>query len=76
MSKRFHESKGQESRDSGMMPSGSGSFANMPQETVMRAYPTIDNGMPENLNDSISGIDNQIKSDNSKKHAHIQPEKI
>lgn len=83
MAKRFHGSyagkedrRRQEERDGSMMPSGSGSFANMPTELVMREYPKAYDGMPENLDDSIRGIDSQIKSDNSKKMAHIQPEKI
>lgn len=82
MAKRFHGSyegksgrDAQEASDGSMIPSGQGSFANMPQNVVMREYPKAYDGMPENLDDTIRGIDKQIKQDNSKKYAHLQPEK-
>ena len=83
MAKRFHESyagsdmrRSQENADGGMIPSGSGSFSNMPQTLVMREYPKVGGWNPENINDSISGIDSQMGKDNSKKWSQIQKEKI
>lgn len=65
----------QEASDAAMIGSGVG-YANMPQEVVVKLYPKSPNGMPEKLNDTMSGIDAQIRADNSKKQAHIQKEKI
>lgn len=71
MAKRFY---GSESEGESMMPSGSGALANMPQNVVMREYPKPYDGMPEDLDDSIRGIDNKIKAANSKKRANMKPE--
>ena len=54
--------RAQESQDSGMIPSSRG-IANMPQTVVYRAYPTQFYNMPEGLNDTMSGIDRQVKDD-------------
>lgn len=51
-----------ESRDAGMVPSGGG-IANMPQSVVYREYPKTPYNMPEGLNDTMSGIDRQIRDD-------------
>jgi len=66
--------RSQEAADSAMMGSARG-FANMPQEVIMKTYPTSPAGMPENLDDTMKGIDSQMKKDNSKKMSHIQREK-
>lgn len=83
MAKRFYgayegreQKNAQESTDGAMMPSGIGSYANMPESLVMREYPRPYDGMPENIDDSIRGIDGQIKKDNMKKRANLQPEKV
>lgn len=33
------------------------SFANMPQETVMRAYPKVGSGLNYDIDDTIVGVD-------------------
>ena len=84
MAKRFHGSyegvddrRAQEAADSSMIPSGQGSFANMPQEVVMRLYPGAEGYLAEGLNDKISGIDNQINTlDKGKMRAHLAPKKV
>lgn len=83
MAKRFHGSYegkdarvAQESSDGAMMPSGIGSYANLPQELVMREYPKVGGYSPEGLDDSIRGIDGQVSDDNSKKHSHLKPKKV
>ncbi len=83
MSKRFYGSyegkagrEAQEASDGGMIPSGQGSFANMPTTLVMREWGKTQVGMPENINDGMSGIDSQIGADNSKKNAHMLPKKV
>jgi len=52
----------QEKNDAGMLPRDRG-VANMPQTMVMRPWPTSGYNMPEGLDDRISGIDRQVKSD-------------
>jgi hypothetical protein len=84
MPKRFHgsyesrdEVRAQEHADSSMIPSGAGSFANMPTETVMRLYPGREYAMPENLNDKMSGIDHQENTlDKGKMRSHLDPKKV
>jgi len=83
MAKRFYSEgsyegkdgvRKQEAADSAMMGSARG-HANMPQEVIMKYYPSKSGGMPENLDDTMKGIDLQMKQDNAKKNSHIQPEK-
>jgi len=83
MAKRYHGSyegksgrEAQEASDGGMMPSGQGSFANMPQQVVMKEWSKTQVGMPESLNDGITGIDGQVGADNSKKHSGMSPKKV
>ena len=67
MAKKFHAGidarREQESKDSSMI-SGKGSFANMPQEVIMKDWSTPNHYLPENLNDKASGIDAQKSLDN------------
>lgn len=58
--------RAQERMDSGMI-GGGGGFANMPQNVIHRAWPKVGYNMPEGLNDTISGIDRQMKADNKGK---------
>lgn len=83
MAKRFHESyagvdsrRAQEHHDGEMIGNASGAHANMPTEVVMKNYSDRNSWMPENLNDGGSGIDAQIKLDNSKKNAKLNPKKV
>ena len=54
--------RAQEKSDAGMI-SGSRGIANMPQGVVYKQWPTAPYGAPEGLNDTISGIDRQMKDD-------------
>jgi len=71
MAKRYYDSVS----GSEMISSTNSGFANMPKEVVFKEYPKNDGFLKENLNDGMSGIDNQIKKDNSKKNSNLQPEK-
>lgn len=83
MAKRFYSEGKYEGKDNvraqekadGAMMGGARGFANMPQEVIFRTYPTTPSGMPEKLDDTISGIDTQMKQDNSKKMKTLQREK-
>lgn len=72
MAKKFYgsyegidERRRQEASDAAMMGSARG-HANMPQEVIMKDYPKVGSSMPENLDDTMKGIDKQIKADSSK----------
>lgn len=84
MAKRFYDGsyagedarRSQEASDSSMIPSGTGSFANMPQEVVFKTYPGVGYEMPENLNDKLSGVDAQMSFDVGKRKSHFAPKKV
>jgi len=62
--KRYYDKK-MEKSDAGMI-GGSVGLANMPQDVVMKPYPKDGEYMNEGLNDGLSGIDKQKKSEVSK----------
>jgi len=55
-----------ERQDAGMIPGDRG-IAMMPQSVVYREYPKQYYNMPEGLNDTITGIDRQVKDDMRRK---------
>jgi len=64
-----------EERDSNMIP-GSRGIAMMPQQLVYREYPkTVYNGF-EGLNDTMKGIDVQMRDDLKQKKKDRYPEKF
>ena len=80
MAKKFHGSyegldnrRAQEASDASMI--GKGGHANMPQEVIQKIYPKTPSDMPEKIDDTMKGIDSQIKADNSKKKSHMNKEK-
>ncbi len=73
---KMHESKGMKKRmgdykdsdmmyhkDSGMISEDHSSFANLPQNVMMKEYPRFMYGLDPYLNDTSSGIDDQIYDD-------------
>lgn len=64
MAKKRYYDKAMESRDGAMIGTSTGQ-ANMPQNVIMKNYPKGAGYMPEDLNDGLSGIDNQMSSDHS-----------
>ena len=81
MAKRYHgsyegmaDTRAQEKDDAAMI--GNSGFAGMPGEVVWKTYKRTPTDMPENLDDTMKGIDKQIGSDNAKKNQHIQKEKV
>lgn len=68
------ERRRQEASDAAMIGEARG-HANMPEEVIQKIYPKQPGGMPENLDDTMKGIDKQISADNAKKNAHMQKEK-
>lgn len=66
----------QEMRDAGMISEDHSAIANMPQNVMMKAYPKEGGYLPENLDDTLSGVDRQMSKDNSKKMSHLDPKKV
>lgn len=86
MAKRHHHNDGhyegisgrrtQEMQDAGMIRENPAAIANMPQEVMIKPWPSAGSYMPENLDDTIRGINKQIGMDDSKRSAHMVPKKV
>lgn len=66
----------QEMEDAGMIKEDRGAIANLPQEVMMKPYPKGYSYMPEDLDDTIRGVDHQIGLDDSKRREHFMPKKV
>jgi hypothetical protein len=64
-----------EYRDSAMISEDHNAIANMPQGVIMRYWPAPDYEQMPGLNDTIAGIDHQIKDDTRKHKRERFPEK-
>lgn len=66
----------QEREDGSMISEDHSAIANLPQGVIMKEYQRAGGYMPENLNDTITGIDRQKNMDNSKRKEHFMPKKV
>lgn len=66
----------QEMQDGGMLSEDRGAIANMPQSIIMKAYPKSYGYLPEDLDDTIRGVDGQIEMDDRKRKEHFHPKKV
>lgn len=66
----------QEMMDAGMIHEDHAAVANLPQNVKMSYYPKDANFLPENLDDTIMGVDRQLDYDNGKKLGYIYPKKV
>lgn len=66
----------QEMRDAGMIHEDHSAVANLPQHVEYRPYPKPRDYMPEDIDDTIHGIDRQISYDNGKRKEHFYPKKV
>ena len=57
----------QEMQDGGMISEDHSAIANMPQNVMMKPYPKEGNYMPEDLDDTIRGVDRQESADDRKR---------
>lgn len=48
-------------------------MANLPQQVMIKAYPKIHGYTPENLDDTVRGVDEQMDGDNRAKMKHFKP---
>jgi len=65
----------QEMRDAGMIHENHAAIANLPQEVMIKPWPDGGSYMPEKLDDSIRGVNEQISADDSKRMQHLKPHK-
>lgn len=68
--------RSQEAQDASMIRENHGAIANLPQEVMMKPWPSSGSYMPENLDDTISGVNRQIALDDSKRSKHNVPKKV
>lgn len=66
----------QEAQDGGMLSEDRSAVANMPQNIIMRSYPKNGSYMPEDLDDTIRGVDGQMDMDERKRNQHMKPKKV
>lgn len=66
----------QEMHDAGMIREDHSAIANLPQGVVMRPYEKNYGYLPEVLDDTIRGIDDQIRADDSGRSRHFKPKKV
>lgn len=83
MAKRHHSHhqgadprRHQEMMDAGMINEDHSAIANMPQGVMMKPYPKDSNYIPEDIDDTIRGIDRQEGEDHSKTMRHLKPRKV
>lgn len=85
MAKRHHASgsyegmagrRTQEMQDAGMIREDHSAIANMPQNVMIKPYPKTGPYMPENLDDTIRGVDKQMDMDDNKRRQHNVPKKV
>ena len=83
MAKRYHEGyyegpesrRKQEMQDGGMIHEDHAQIANMPQVVMMKPYPKTGPYMPEDIDDTIRGVDKQMDMDDSKRRKTMSPHK-
>lgn len=84
MAKRFHDGqyagvdarRRLEAQDGAMLNEDHSAIANMPQEVKMHAWPDSYTYLPEDLDDTITGINRQVGLDGSQMHKHLKPKKV
>lgn len=71
----YNKARRLEAQDASMIREDHSAPANLPQERVLKYYPSpagMDNGW---LNDTLSGVDKQIKADADKRNSQFKPHK-
>lgn len=84
MAKRYHGSQGAysgaenrreiESKDFHMISEDKSAIANLPQNVMIKAYPNPDDYARYDLNDTIMGVDHQMREDSKRKKKGPYPE--
>lgn len=66
----------QESEDGAMISKDMNAVANMPQNVKQVMYPQPDDYLPETIDDTIRGIDEQMRADNEGRRKNFKPKKF
>jgi len=66
----------QELEDAGMIHEDHRAIANLPQEVMIKPYPRTGPYLPEGLDDTIKGVDDQMDYDDKQRRAHFYPKKV
>lgn len=66
----------QEMQDAGMIRENPSAIANLPQEVMIRPYPKTGPYLPEGIDDTIRGVDDQMDYDDSQRRSHFYPKKV
>jgi len=65
----------EEMEDGGMIRDDYAAIANLPQQVMIKPYPKTGPYMPEVLDDTLRGIDEQMDADDSQRRKHFKPHK-
>lgn len=81
MAKRYHNSgpqtyNAERHEDAEMIREARSEVANLPQEVMMKTYSSPFTYLPEDYDDTMGGIDQQIRADQGKRGAHFSPRKV
>lgn len=63
-------------QDGGMIESDFSAVANLPQNVMMKSYEKTGPYMPEELDDTIVGVDKQMDYDDSQRRKTFNPKKV
>lgn len=66
----------QEMRDAGMLHEDPRAVANLPQDVKYYPYPKAYGYLPEELDDTLRGVDRQMELDHSQTMRHFFPKKV
>lgn len=66
----------QEMRDANMIHEDHRAVANLPQNVIMRPYGDAGGYLPEDLDDTIGGVDRQMNYDGKKRNDGFMPKKV
>lgn len=77
--KRYHSENSRRTKameQGGMIGMDISGFANMPQQSISKPWPVADYYMPDDsYNDTISGMDDQMRKDYTQTKKHLAPKK-
>jgi hypothetical protein len=66
----------QEMHDAGMIRENHAAIANLPQEVMIKPWPSAGSYLPEGLDDTIRGVNQQEALDDRLRDKHMVPKKV
>ena len=66
----------QEMNDANMINENRSAIANLPQEVMIKSWPSSESYLPEGLDDGITGVNRQVALDDAKRSKHNVPKKV